>query len=171
MNFVFFALIGQFFFCWKRRPNRFHSLYCLFLFFFSSRLCSQFLLGDDINCYQWNFHLHCSHPVTTIICHSGSILIKRQGYLSITRLPMKISVASGNEENMFLWMQAVLDLSHSTLSYQRFIFYSLQSLHNSTDLRYQTWQRHRLPTLVPAQMECTLNPGGQFLGSTDKVRH
>ena len=69
------------------------------LFFFSGRLWS--LIGMTLNRCQWNSHLHCCHPSTTIICRSGYILIKRQGYLSLTRLPMKIGDASGNEDNVF----------------------------------------------------------------------
>ena len=37
--------------------------------------------------------------MTSIICHPESTLIKGQGYLLLTQLPMKIGVASGNEDN------------------------------------------------------------------------
>ena len=52
-----------------------------------------------VNCCQLNSHLHCRHPTTTIICHSRFILIEAQEYLSLTRLPLKMGVASGNEGN------------------------------------------------------------------------
>ena len=70
-----------------------------FLCFFSGRLCSRILLGLTLSSRHWNSHLHCCYPQTTIICCSESMLFKGQGYLSLTRLPVKIGVASGNEDN------------------------------------------------------------------------
>ena len=57
------------------------------------------LLGFDVNSCQWNFNLHCCHPVTTFICHSGYILIKGHRYMTLTRLPLKISPESGSDDN------------------------------------------------------------------------
>ena len=53
----------------------------------------------DINHCQLNSHLYCCHLPTIIICRSGYILIQGQGYLLLTRLPMKICLASGNEDD------------------------------------------------------------------------
>ena len=46
-----------------------------------------------------NISLCTTRPTIIIIGHSGDILIKGQRYLSLTRLPMKIGVASGNKDN------------------------------------------------------------------------
>ena len=68
VNFVFFAVIAQFLFVERSRPDGFNSLYCRFTCFFSSRLCSWILLGSTLSLCQWNSHLVRCHPPTTIIC-------------------------------------------------------------------------------------------------------
>ena len=57
--------------------------------FFSSRLCSRILLGLTLTVVNEILmtHLRCCYPATTSICLAGSILIKGQGYLSLTRPP------------------------------------------------------------------------------------
>ena len=61
----------------------------------------------DMNHCQLDSHLHCSHPVTTIICCSGSILLKGKGCLLLTQLPTKTGVASGNEDKMHYFQVCV----------------------------------------------------------------
>ena len=53
----------------------------------------------DVKPLSMKSHLHYCHPVTPATCRSVSILIKGQEYLSLTRLPMKISVPSGTGDN------------------------------------------------------------------------
>ena len=53
------------------------------------------------HCHE-NSRLRCCRPPTTIICRSGPILIKGLECLSLTRMPMKIGVASGNKDKFEL---------------------------------------------------------------------
>ena len=71
------------------------------IFFFQRPFVFPNLIGFNVSHSQWNSYLHCCHPATTIICHSGYIVIKAQRYLSLTRLPMTIDVASENEDNRY----------------------------------------------------------------------
>ena len=53
--------------------------------------------GFGVNRCHRNAHFQC-HPATVITRCSGYILIKGLGFLSLTRLPMKVGVAKGKEE-------------------------------------------------------------------------
>ena len=97
VNFVFFAVVS----CSveRSRPNRFHSLYsCLFLcvcvFFLSGRSCSRILLGLTLTVVNEIL----INIVVIISCRSGYILMEAHGCLSLTGVPMKIGIGSGNEE-------------------------------------------------------------------------
>ena len=90
----------------RRRLNAFSFSLLPFLILFLRPFEFQNPIWLDVNSCHGNSLLHCCKPATVIICHTGYILSKGQVYLSV---PMKIGVASGNEDNYLISLRIHTD--------------------------------------------------------------
>ena len=61
-------------------------------------------IGFDINCCQWNSHLHCCHPWWRLFCSSSYMLIWGQGYVSHIHL-----TANENWHHKWKWRRTILN--------------------------------------------------------------